>query len=77
MVINSLNDGKIKIIIDEVDLNKAEIPINEWISNSSKTLSYIENLLKSTTNFPNELVLKDYFIYTYNYKVFSVTLLTK
>lgn len=78
MIINSFDDKKIKILIDKVDLRKAGISPENWISNSEKTLFYIENLLKSTTNsisLPTELVLKDYFIYTYNYQVFSITLL--
>ena len=77
MIINSLNDKKIKILIDEVDLKNAGIAPENWISNSYRTLSYIENLLKSTTNsikLPEELVLKDYFICTYNYRVFAITL---
>ena len=78
MIINSLNDKKIKILVDKIDLSKAGISTENWISNSNQTLSYIESLLKSTTNFEifkKELVLKDYFIFTYNYKVFSIILL--
>lgn len=78
MFINTINDRKIKILIDEVDLNNAGIAPENWISNSNQTLSYIENLLKSKTNFnwlPPKLVLEDYFIFTYHYKVFSITLL--
>ena len=77
MIINTLDDNKIKIIIDKTDLNKAGIPTEDWISNSNQTLFYIEHLLKSTTNLsilPNKLVLKDYYISTYNYIVFSITL---
>lgn len=77
MIINNLDEKKIKIIIDKVDLKKAGITPEKWVSNSNQALSYLEILLKSTTNsinFPNELVLKDYSIITYNYQVFSITL---
>ena len=78
MIINTFQSSKIKILIDEVDLNRAGILPENWISNSNQTLSYLENLLKSTTNLnwlPSKLVLKDYFIFTYQFKVFSITLL--
>ena len=78
MIINAINDKKIKLLIDEVDLNNAGISPESWISNSNQTLFYLENLLKSKTNLnwlPPKLVLKDYFIFTYHYKVFSITLL--
>lgn len=78
MIINLFDENKIKILVDKVDLKKAGISPENWISNSNQTLFYIENLLKSTTNsiyLPRELVLKDYFIYTYNYQIFSITLI--
>ena len=74
MIINFPDEKKIKILVDEVDLNKAGIYKESWISNSNLTLSYIETLLKYTTNLPKKLVLRDYLIRTYNYKVFSITL---
>ena len=70
MIVNSLNEDKIKILIDENDLKKANISLATWISNSDKTLTYIGNLL----NFPSDLTIKDYSIYTYNYKIFLITL---
>ena len=73
MIIN-FNDKKMKILIDEIDLKNSNIPLLEWISNTSKTLSYIQNLLKSIENFQQELFIKDYSIFTYNYKIFLVTL---
>ncbi len=78
MIINSFEKNKIKILLDEVDLKKAGIQPENWISNSNQTLFYLETLLKSTANslkLPQELVLKDYFILTYQYHIFSVTLL--
>jgi len=78
MIINTFQEKKIKLLIDEVDLKHAGISPEDWISNSNQTLFYLENLLKSTTNsnwLPSELVLKDYFIFTYQFKVFSITLL--
>ena len=77
MIINTLENKKIKILVDEIDLKKAGISPENWISNSNQTLSHLENLLKSTTNsikLPEELVLKDYIIFTYNYHIFSITL---
>lgn len=77
MIINTLNNNKIKILIDEVDLKNAGISSENWISNANQTLQYLETLLKSTTNFYGELVLKDYYVFTYNYKVFSIILKLK
>lgn len=77
MIINTLENKKIKILVDEIDLKKAGISPENWISNSNQTLSHLENLLKSTTNsikLSEELVLKDYIIFTYNYHIFSITL---
>ena len=74
MIINISNKMKIKILIDEADLKNAGIQPEKFISNSNQTLSYLQNLLKYNTNW-EELVLKDYYIFTYNYKVFSLILL--
>ena len=74
MIINNLDNKKIKILIDKIDLEKSQIPLFQWISNTSKTLSYIEKLLKTSENFPKELYIKDYLIITYNYKIFSITI---
>lgn len=77
MIINTLDTNKIKILADRTDLNKAGILPEKLISNQNQVLLAIKKLLKSTTNSPlsNELVLKDYYIYTYNYKVFSIVIL--
>lgn len=78
MIINTLNTNKVKILIDEVDLKNAGIPPENLISNAKDTLSNIEKLLKYNTSslakLPEELVLKDYFIFTYNFKIFSIIL---
>lgn len=74
MIINNLDDKKIKILIDETDLKNSKIPVFELISNSSKTLLYIQQLLSNISKFPEELTIKNYSIYTYNYKIFLIIL---
>lgn len=74
MIINNLDDKKIKILIDETDLKNSKIPIFELISNSSKTLLYIQQLLSNISKFSEELTIKNYSIYTYNYKIFLIIL---
>ena len=74
MIINNLDNKKIKILIDKIDLDKAQIPLHEWISNPSKTLSYIEKLLENSNTFLKKIIIKDYLICTYNYKVFLITI---
>ena len=73
MIINS-NDKKLKILIDEIDLKNSNISLIEWISNTSNTLLYIQKLLNSNNIFQEELLIKNYSIFTYNYKVFLITL---
>ena len=75
MIINSINCKKIKILIDEYDLIKAGFSPEKWISNSNQISSYIKNLLKSNSNLLDKLDLKEYLIFTYNYKVFSIIIL--
>ena len=74
MIINNLDDKKIKILIDETDLKNSKIPVFELISNSSKTLLYIQQLLSNISKFSEELTIKNYSIYTYNYKIFLIIL---
>ena len=74
MIINNLDNKKIKILIDETDLKNSKIPVFELISNSSKTLLYIQQLLSNISKFSEELTIKNYSIYTYNYKIFLIIL---
>ena len=77
MIIKSFDNNKIKIIIDNFDLNKAGISTKHWISNSNQTISIIKNLIKSIStsiNMEHNFSFKDYFIYTYNYQIFSIIL---
>ena len=73
MIVNSLDNKKIKILVDEIDLNKANISLSQWICNQSNTSLYIKNLLKNY-NFPKDFITKNYSIYTNNYKVFLITI---
>ena len=76
MIISYLDKNTLKIIIDEVDLKNAGIKLEKWISNSNQTSFFIKNLLTSNFSFYENIILKDYLIFTYNYKVFSITLKT-
>ena len=67
MIVNRLNDKEIKILIDEVDLNKAKILLLDLISKPDNVISYIKALLKN-----DKLIINNYSIYTYNYKVFLI-----
>lgn len=78
MIINTLCSNKVKILADKTDFENAGISPENLISNSKEALSQIEHLLKSknslSVNLPEKLFLKDYFICTYNFKVFSIIL---
>lgn len=67
MIINSLDDKKVKILIDENDLKNSKIPITKLVSDSANT---IQKLIK----LPQKTIIKDFSIYTYNYKIFLITL---
>ena len=76
MILNSFDDKKIKILIDEKDLSKSGIAVDKLIKNSEK-IFFIEKILSSSDNFvqlPKELVITNYFILTYNYKIFMIIL---
>ena len=76
MILNSFDDKKIKILIDEKDLSKSGIAVDKLIKNSEK-IFFIEKILSSSDNFvqlPKELVITNYFILTYDYKIFMIIL---
>ena len=77
MIINCFNNKKIKILIDKNDLANISIPVNKLILNSEEDLFFIEKILSSSSNIvqlPKELVIKNYFIFTYNYNIFMIIL---
>ena len=67
MIINNLDNKKVKILIDENDLKNSKIPITKLVSDSANT---IQKLIK----LPQKTIIKDFSIYTYNYKIFLITL---
>ncbi len=67
MIVNNLDNKEIKILIDEIDLNRFKISLLDLISKPEETTSYIKTLLEN-----NNLIIKNYSIYTYNYKVFLI-----
>ena len=69
MIVSNLDNNEIKILIDEVDLKGSKISLQSWISEPNKTISYIKSLVEN-----NDLMIKDYSIYTYNYKVFLIVI---
>ena len=73
MIINNLDENKIKILVDEVDLNNSNIKLHQLISNPSKVLSSnIDKLLYNSKYLKQKTNIKDFSIFTYNYKVFSI-----
>lgn len=81
MIINSLNNKKIKILIDLTDLNNAEIPLFSFISSSKNASSYIKKLLLFYNKTKKDIFLnkeiisfKNYTIYTYNYNIFLINI---
>ncbi len=72
MIINSFCEKKLKILIDENDLKKEKIPLSEWLSSSHKAKIYIKNLIKNFSILSENFSIKDYSIFTYNYKVFLI-----
>jgi len=79
MIINYFDKNKVKILVDKVDLEKICIPISKLISASNENLFFIEKILSSSNNIvqlPKELVIKDYFVFTYNYKIFMIIINT-
>ena len=67
MIVNNLDNKEIKILIDEIDLNRFKISLLDLISKPEETTSYIKTLLEN-----NNLIIKNYSIYTYNYKIFLI-----
>ena len=74
MIINNLSENKIKILIDETDLNNSKIELYQLLSNPSKTLPNIEKLLYNSKLFKQKIKIKNFFIFTYNYKIFSISI---
>lgn len=72
MIIRFFNKNQIKILIDEIDLKNANISVKNLISNSHQTVSYIKLLLNSQPYLSEDIILTDYFIYTYHFHVFSI-----
>lgn len=72
MIINSLEKNRIKIIIDETDLNNFEISLKQWISNSNQILYFLNKILKPCLNSNKDFSIKDFLICTYNFRVFSI-----
>ena len=70
MIINNLDNKKVKILIDENDLKNSKIPITKLVSDSTNTILFIQKLIK----LPEKTIIKDFSIYTYNYKIFLITL---
>ena len=72
MIINNLSENKIKILIDEVDLNNLGIELYQLISNPSKSISNIKKILYNSKYLNQKINIKSFSIFTYNYKIFSV-----
>ena len=78
MVISTFSSNKIKIIFDIKDLEKINISIEEWNSNPQKTIYFIEKILnnfnKKILFSKNKININDFYIYTYNFKIFKLEL---
>lgn len=67
MIINTIENKKIKIMLDEIDLKNYGINKKEFISNSKKTSSIIKKLINDD--------FTQYNICTYNFQIFEIELI--
>ncbi len=72
MIVNSFDENKIKILVDKIDLDKKKISLKSLISTPSKTLSYIKEFLIDFDIFLENKNIKNYSIFSYDYKVFMI-----
>ncbi|MBR2289167.1 MAG: hypothetical protein IJ867_00735 [Clostridia bacterium] len=66
MIINSFDEDKVKILVDRTDLENAGISAVSCLSDFEPFLSWLQKKLNVT--------IKDYFIATFNYQIFSIIL---
>lgn len=71
MIISNLENNKIKIIADKTDLEKNNIDLPTFKSNPKKTLSFLKKLLNKSNN----LSIKDFNIYTYQFKIYCIEII--
>ena len=72
MIVNSFDENKIKILVDKIDLDKKKISLKSLISTPSTTLSYIKEFLIDFDIFLENKNIKNYSIFSYDYKVFMI-----
>lgn len=69
MIINNMDSKKVKILIDENDLKKSNIQVEEWLGSPHKINVFLNKLLNSNISYTD---FKDFNIFTYNFKVYSI-----
>ena len=67
MIINNLDNSKLKILVDEIDLKNLKIKPFGLISNTQEVIYKLFEAI----NIQNSNI-KDFSIFTYNYKVFLI-----